>query len=66
MRCPTCATDLKLEDRHGIEVAACPQCGGIWVQRGDLIRIIDRALSQIDEDLFLEPDQRGRYCNSLR
>ncbi|HUI57454.1 MAG TPA: zf-TFIIB domain-containing protein [Bryobacteraceae bacterium] len=65
MRCPACATDLKAEDRHGIQVAACQQCGGIWLQRGTLVRIIDRALSLIDEDLPREFTPDARYHNFL-
>lgn len=43
MRCPTCETDLKMADRQGVEIDYCPQCRGIWLDRGELDKIIERA-----------------------
>ena len=47
MNCPVCKTDLKIADRQGIEVDYCPQCRGVWLDRGELDKIIDRALGEI-------------------
>ena len=44
MKCPTCKTvDLVMSERHGIEIDYCPQCRGIWLDRGELDKIIERA-----------------------
>jgi Zn-finger nucleic acid-binding protein len=46
MKCPTCSVDLKMADRQGVEIDYCPQCRGVWLDRGELDKIIDRAQSQ--------------------
>lgn len=43
MNCPTDATVLQLAERHGIEIDYCPTCRGVWLDRGELDKIIDRA-----------------------
>jgi Zn-finger nucleic acid-binding protein len=43
MLCPTCITDLKMAERHGVEIDYCPQCRGVWLDRGELDKIIERA-----------------------
>jgi len=43
MKCPTCAVDLKMSERQGVEVDYCPQCRGVWLDRGELDKIIERA-----------------------
>ena len=44
MKCPTC-TDVALvmTDRQGVEIDYCPQCRGVWLDRGELDKLIDRA-----------------------
>ena len=44
MKCPVCNTvDLVMSDRQGVEIDYCPQCRGIWLDRGELDKIIERA-----------------------
>ncbi len=44
MHCPACKNaTLVMADRHGIEIDYCPQCRGVWLDRGELDKIIDRA-----------------------
>ena len=44
MLCPTCDnTSLAMTDRQGIEIDYCPKCRGIWLDRGELDRLIERA-----------------------
>jgi len=44
MKCPHCAdVTLLMAERQGIEVDYCPQCRGIWLDRGELDRLIDIA-----------------------
>ncbi|GGB43399.1 hypothetical protein GCM10011380_36050 [Sphingomonas metalli] len=40
--CPVCRIDLTLADRQGVEIDYCPQCRGIWLDRGELDKIIER------------------------
>ena len=44
MKCPTC-TDMSLvmTDRQGVEIDYCPQCRGVWLDRGELDKLIERA-----------------------
>ena len=45
MKCPTCKeVDLVMADRQGVEIDYCPQCRGVWLDRGELDKIIDRAV----------------------
>lgn len=44
MKCPTCTTtDLLMTERLGIEIDYCPQCRGVWLDRGELDKIIERS-----------------------
>lgn len=47
MKCPVCTgVDLMLSERQGIEIDYCPQCRGVWLDRGELDKIIERSDSQ--------------------
>jgi uncharacterized protein len=41
--CPLDQTELSIADRSGIEIDYCPKCRGVWLDRGELDKIIDRA-----------------------
>ena len=44
MQCPVCKTSpLSMTERSGIEIDYCPQCRGVWLDRGELDKIIERA-----------------------
>ncbi len=44
MKCPVCKDpDLVISDRQGVEIDYCPNCRGVWLDRGELDKIIDRA-----------------------
>ena len=44
MKCPTCNdTALVMTDRQGVEIDYCPQCRGVWLDRGELDKLIERA-----------------------
>ena len=45
MNCPVCANaNLVMSERQGIEIDYCPQCRGVWLDRGELDKIIDRSV----------------------
>jgi Zn-finger nucleic acid-binding protein len=47
MQCPVCKTvNLTMADRSGIEIDYCPQCRGVWLDRGELDKILERATAQ--------------------
>lgn len=45
MQCPVDGTTLAMADRQGIEVDYCPQCRGVWLDRGELDKLIEREAS---------------------
>jgi Zn-finger nucleic acid-binding protein len=52
MQCPVCKEiQLVMTERQNIEIDYCPQCRGVWLDRGELDKIIER--SQHLEDSFL-------------
>lgn len=47
MKCPVCTSvNLVMSDRQGVEIDYCPECRGIWLDRGELNKIIERSASQ--------------------
>ena len=42
MNCPHCNTALTLAERQGVEIDVCTQCRGVWLDRGELDKIIER------------------------
>lgn len=46
MKCPTCNTELKMSERCSIEIDYCPQCRGVWLDKGELDKIIERSGSE--------------------
>ncbi len=44
MQCPTCNdTALVMSDRQGVEIDYCPKCRGVWLDRGELDKLIERS-----------------------
>ena len=43
MKCPNCDETLLLSDKNGIEIDYCPSCRGLWLDRGELDKIIERS-----------------------
>jgi len=46
MQCPIDGTQLVMTDRQGVEIDYCPQCRGVWLDRGELDKIIERSVPQ--------------------
>jgi Zn-finger nucleic acid-binding protein len=46
MPCPVCKIPLVMSDRQGVEIDYCPQCRGVWLDRGELDKIIGRSGAQ--------------------
>ena len=47
MKCPVCANvNLVMSERQGVEIDYCPECRGVWLDRGELDKIIERAAQQ--------------------
>jgi uncharacterized protein len=46
MPCPVCKVALVMSDRQGVEIDYCPQCRGVWLDRGELDKIIERSIER--------------------
>ena len=46
MKCPVDGTTLVVSERSGVEIDYCPQCRGVWLDRGELDKIIDRSVPE--------------------
>jgi Zn-finger nucleic acid-binding protein len=47
MLCPHCKQELKPTERQGIEIDYCPNCRGIWLDRGELDKLLDRSAAMM-------------------
>ncbi len=43
MQCPVCSVELVMSERQGIEIDYCPKCRGVWLDRGELDKIIEKS-----------------------
>ena len=65
MNCPRCQVPLMISDRQGIEIDFCSQCRGVWLDRGELDKIIERA-SRFNDDDDRPRDDRPRVQDDRR
>jgi Zn-finger nucleic acid-binding protein len=75
MKCPHCQVDLQMTERQGIEVDYCPNCRGVWLDRGELDKIIERSATSAgsaapprqpaDRERDYDSDYRGRKKKSF-
>lgn len=52
MKCPNCDVNLVMSEKKGIEIDYCPQCRGIWLDRGELDKIIERSIDFMPNQNF--------------
>ena len=58
MQCPIDGTQLVMTDRNGVEIDYCPSCRGVWLDRGELDKIIERSMAQAAPPPPPQPAQR--------
>lgn len=56
--CPACRVDLVMSERQGIEIDYCPKCRGVWLDRGELDKIIERSTSEEGQAAPAQPTQQ--------
>ncbi len=62
MKCPNCKEhNLVIAERKGIEIDHCPECRGIWLDRGELDKILEK--SREDENSFRQNNSRDNSRN---
>lgn len=52
MNCPNCNVALVMSERQGIEIDYCPNCRGVWLDRGELDKIIERSANPQSQSNF--------------
>ena len=65
MKCPNCEETLIMTERQGVEIDYCPKCRGVWLDKGELDKIIEKSqgefrqqnLDRFDDD---DDDDFGR------
>jgi uncharacterized protein len=76
MKCPNDAATLVMSERSGVEIDYCPECRGVWLDRGELDKILDRAAAEFSAAApppvspqvppAPEPEYRSRYSEPFR
>lgn len=63
MKCPNCGETLVMSERQGVEIDYCPKCRGVWLDKGELDKIIERAqtLETDRYDSFKDKEDRPDY-----
>jgi Zn-finger nucleic acid-binding protein len=60
MDCPNDGTTLQMTDRQGIEIDYCPDCRGVWLDRGELDKIVERSASWAGGDGRRDNERRDQ------
>lgn len=63
MKCPNCNVSLVMTDRSGIEIDYCPDCRGVWLDRGELDKIIERSAQNFKTEQPDNYSEKKRYPN---
>jgi Zn-finger nucleic acid-binding protein len=72
MNCPVDGSELRITERQGIEIDYCPQCRGVWLDRGELDKVLERSAQPAyrgERDRPAPPpsrDDRDRYGDDDR
>ena len=72
MKCPIDDSPLSVSSREGVEIDFCPQCRGVWLDRGELDQILERERGVVagvqddDEEFFREMSGGGKKSEQHR
>ena len=68
MKCPTCIdTVLVMTERQGVEIDYCPQCRGVWLDRGELDKLLAKAAQQaVPSGIQPMPPSQSGYREGYR
>ena len=59
MKCPNCEEILVMTERQGVEIDYCPKCRGVWLDKGELDKIIEKSAST-DSNQHIQQQQENR------
>jgi uncharacterized protein len=61
MKCPVDSATLLMSERKGVEIDYCPECRGVWLDRGELDKLLDQVDDDWDDDSRTRrPPERGQ------
>jgi Zn-finger nucleic acid-binding protein len=60
VKCPVDGQTLVMAERHGVEIDYCPECRGVWLDRGELDRIVENAAPKASSPPRRDDDDRDR------
>jgi Zn-finger nucleic acid-binding protein len=64
MKCPICTpVDLLMTERRGVEIDYCPQCRGIWLDKGELDKIIEQSSQEGNRSYSEDDSDKVRHLN---
>jgi Zn-finger nucleic acid-binding protein len=63
MKCPSCNETLLMTEKRGVEIDYCPNCRGIWLDRGELEKIMDNAADHYSKKDNYERDYKDYEYN---
>ena len=58
MKCPNCEETLVMTERHGVEIDYCPTCRGVWLDKGELDKIIEKSSSAESSNQLKSQDEK--------
>ena len=58
MKCPNCDETLIMTERQGVEIDYCPKCRGVWLDKGELDKIIEKSSSTDSNQQFKQQDEK--------
>lgn len=61
MKCPNCSVSLVMTERSGVEIDYCPECRGVWLDRGELDKIVERSAQNIKNNHSESFAERQRF-----
>jgi Zn-finger nucleic acid-binding protein len=65
MNCPCCNVNLLMTDRNGIEIDYCPNCRGVWLDKGELDKIIERSSTNTSHTNSSSHTNTSSHSNSI-
>lgn len=59
MKCPVCEETMREIDRHGVTIDICPGCKGVWLDRGELEKILEMGRREAEAPAPPPPSDPG-------
>ena len=60
MKCPNCEETLVMTERQGIEIDYCPKCRGVWLDKGELDKMLEKAITSESSDKLKQNEESGK------